>query len=153
MNGKHNQHNLCKEGEVGQKVYYIQIFGSLRYWMSNTSQCKVRTRIKKNKRPNKRPRLLMAMMTTFSPFSILCLRKKNWGWKIFFPSFLKNLFDMWDGENCDGEMWDGDKFDGEMWASVNNVHCTIVHSQELQVWNCSYLYDTNITRLLLRIPV
>ena len=108
MNGKHNQHNLCKEGEVRQKVYYIQIFGSLRYWMSNTSQCKVRTRIKKNKRPNKRPRLLMAMMTTFSPFSILCLRKKNWGWKIFFPSFLKNLFDMWDGENCDGEMWAGE---------------------------------------------
>ena len=109
--------------------------------------------LKRIKGQIKRPRLLMAMMTTFSPFSILCLRKKNWSWKIFFPSFLKNLFDMWDGENCDGEMWDGDKFDGEMWASVNNVHCTIVHSQELQVWNCSYLYDTNITRLLLRIPV
>ena len=120
MNEKHNQHNLCKEGEVGQKVYYIQIFGSLRYWMSNTSQCKVRTRIKKNKRPNKRPRLLMAMMTTFSPFSILCLRKKNWGWKIFFHSFLENLFEMWAGDNCDGEMWDG-----EMMISLM-VRCELV---------------------------
>ena len=70
----------------------------------------------------------MAMMTTFSPFSILCPRKKDWGWKIFFHSFLENLFEMWAGDNCDGEMWAG---------------VYTVHRQELQVWKFSYLYGTN----------